>query len=108
ILVSDQAETAAGGVVTPAMRDALARIGATQPETVIWADSRIRAEHFRGVVVKANRQEAEGASVRALGRVDFQSFRQHVQSPLLVVTDGANGALVVDQHRSETVLARRV
>src|SRR6266536_2664663 len=68
ILVSDQAETTMGGAVTARLRDALQRTAATLPRTVIWADSRMRAEHFRGVIVKPNHQEAEAASLRALGR----------------------------------------
>jgi len=58
ILVADQAETAQGGVVTARMREALARIAET---TLVWVDSRLRAELFRGVVVKPNQQEAEAA-----------------------------------------------
>ena len=62
ILVSDQAETSQGGVVTPAMRDAIARIALAHPDKLIWVDSRLRAEHFRHAVVKPNQQEAEAAS----------------------------------------------
>ena len=96
ILVSDQAETAQGGVVTPGIRTALKRLAFTSPRTVIWVDSRMRAEHFRGVVVKPNRDEAEAASQRALGRVDYVEFRRMIAAPLLVVTHGAEGALVID------------
>ena len=62
ILVSDQAETSHGGVVTPAMREAIARLALAHPDKLIWVDSRLRAEHFRHVVVKPNQQEAEAAS----------------------------------------------
>ena len=51
------AETSAGGVITPRMREALARI----PNALVWVDSRMRAEHFRNVVVKPNQQEAGAA-----------------------------------------------
>jgi len=91
ILVSDQAETSAGGVVTARMRAALARI----PNVLVWVDSRMRAEHFRNVVVKPNQQEAEGASMRALGRVDYEELRRYINAPVLVITQGAEGALVV-------------
>ena len=47
ILVSDQAETSQGGVVTPAMRAWLARLALARPDKLIWVDSRLRAEHFR-------------------------------------------------------------
>lgn len=91
ILVSDQAETSAGGVVTPRMREALSRIS----PALVWVDSRMRAEHFRNVVVKPNRQEAVAASMRALGHVDYAELRRHMNAPVLVITQGGEGAQVV-------------
>jgi len=104
IIVSDQAETDAGGVVTPAVRDAIGSIEGP----VIWVDSRMRAEHFRRVIVKPNREEAEAASVRALGRVDYAALRRHIEAPLLVVTHGGDGALLVDERGERWATARRV
>lgn len=92
ILVSDQAETAAGGVVTPRIREALCGL----PHEVIWVDSRARAEHFRNVILKPNREECGAASVRALGRVDDRAFQKHTNAKLLVITQGPGGALVID------------
>jgi len=97
ILVSDQAETAHGGVITPAVRDAITRLAVQHPEQLIWVDSRLRAEHFRHTVVKPNQQEAEAASQRALGRIDYPALRQHTQSPCLIVTHGEKGALIVTE-----------
>jgi rfaE bifunctional protein kinase chain/domain len=108
ILVSDQAETEYGGVVTPAMRAALARIADASPETLIWVDSRMRPEHFRSVIVKPNQHEAEAASLRALGRVDYEAFRRHIEAPLLVVTHGGEGALVVDENGAAWARSRPV
>lgn len=99
ILVSDQAETSAGGVVTPRMRECLAQIS----NALVWVDSRMRAEHFRNVVVKPNRQEAEAASLRALGRIDYEELRRHMNAPALVVTQGADGAQVVTPESSTFV-----
>lgn len=104
ILVSDQAETSAGGVVTSRMREALARI----PNALVWVDSRMRAEHFRNVVVKPNQQEAEAASRRALGRVDYEEFRRLINAPALVITQGGEGALVVTASSSTFVPTRGV
>jgi rfaE bifunctional protein kinase chain/domain len=104
ILVSDQAETSAGGVVTAAMREVLARISNAR----VWVDSRLRAEHFRNVIVKPNRQEAEAASMRALGRVDYAELRRRMQAPALVITHGAEGALVVTEAGSTCVPTRNV
>src|SRR5262249_25353309 len=44
VLVSDQAETERGGVVTPRVRDAVSKAAR---ETLVWVDSRQRPEHFR-------------------------------------------------------------
>jgi rfaE bifunctional protein kinase chain/domain len=108
ILVSDQAETSHGGVVTPAMRDSIARLALAHPEKLIWVDSRLRAEHFRHVVVKPNQQEAEAASVRALGRVDYLELRRRMQARCLIVTHGDKGALVVDDGGEQWVAAKPV
>ena len=94
ILVSDQAETSQGGVITAAMRDALARLAARLPRTVFWADSRMRADLFRRVIVKGNRAEMEAASMRAIGRVDYPEFRKFVEAPFLAITAGGEGALI--------------
>ena len=95
ILVSDQAETAAGGVVSAAVREALTRIATAHPSKTIWVDSRMRAELFRGVVVKPNQSEAEAACLRAFGRVDFPALRELTEAPLLMVTHGGDGALLL-------------
>ncbi len=108
ILVSDQAETEHGGVVTPRMRDALSRVADASPRTVVWVDSRMRAEHFRRVIVKPNRQEADAACTRAFGRIDYAGLRRRMEAKLLVITHGGDGALVVDECGSTMVPARHV
>lgn len=91
ILVSDQAETDTGGVITSAVREELAELGRTAPGKVIFVDSRMRAEHFRDVIVKINEEEAEMACARLkLGR-DFARLRNHTQAPLFLVTHGGDG-----------------
>jgi len=108
ILVLDQAETSQGGVVTAAMRDAIARLAVARQAQLIWVDSRLRAELFRHAVVKPNQQEAEAASVRVLGRVDYSELRRRMQAPCLIVTHGEKGALVVDDGGEQWVPARAV
>jgi rfaE bifunctional protein kinase chain/domain len=108
IIVSDQAETSHGGVVTPGLRDAVIRAAAANPEIVVWVDSRRRAEHFRGVIVKPNQEEAEAASRRALGRIDFPELRRRMDARLLIVTHGGDGAEIVGANEVRWASARRV
>ena len=102
ILVSDQAETPEGGVVTPRVRQALAAISGR----VVWVDSRMRAELFRNVILKPNRDEAERASMRICGRVDFGALRALTAAPVLIVTDGPHGALVISDDGEIAVQAQ--
>lgn len=97
ILVSDQAETETGGVVTPAVRAELARLAANAPEKVIWVDSRLRPEHFRQVIVKPNEDEAVAACHRAFGAHDFHRLRRLMEAPLLWVTHGSAGVVVIGE-----------
>ncbi len=95
ILVSDQAETETGGVVTPAMRETLASLALEHPEKVFWVDSRLRPEHFRGVIVKPNEDEARAACRRAFGNDDYVRLWRRIGGPMLIVTHGSRGALIV-------------
>lgn len=108
VIVSDQAETDQGGVVTPRMREAVIRFAEAHPEIVVWVDSRRRAELFRGVVVKPNEEEAQAASLRALGRVDYPALQCHAGARLLIVTHGGKGAEIVDDAGAHWVHARPV
>lgn len=54
-------------------------------------------ELFREVVIKGNRDEAEAACERALGRFDLQALREHCNAKLLIVTEGSEGARIVEQ-----------
>lgn len=108
ILVSDQAETSQGGVVTPAVRDLVADLAPAYPEKVWLADSRARVGLFRNVIVKPNQQEALAASTALFGRVDYAALRERVAAPFLMVTHGKEGVLVVEEGRETWVRARPV
>ncbi len=101
ILVSDQAETPAGGTITAAMREELANL-----ESLTWVDSRTRLELFRRVVLKSNRGEIDGACGRISG--NFADLLRHANSRLLMVTLGPEGVLVVDRNGETRVPARAV
>jgi rfaE bifunctional protein kinase chain/domain len=105
IFVSDQAETAHGGVVTKAVRELLAEIA---PRKIVLADSRRRAAEFRNVILKPNVQEAACASTSLFGCVDYQRLRRHVGAPVLFVTQGPRGVLVVEDVRDTQVPTRPI
>lgn len=102
ILVADQAETESGGVVTPAVRDALVQIAAGSSAPVIMVDSRMRIERFRNVIVKPNEREAAEACSR-LGVSSLRALRQAVGHRLMLVTRGSEGVMVFDGD-SETLV----
>jgi len=105
IFVSDQAETEHGGVVTRAVRELLAEIALHR---VVLADSRRRTAEFRNVILKPNAQEAECASTLLFRCVDYQRLRKHVNAPLLFVTQGSRGVLVVEDSRETPVPTRPI
>lgn len=95
IVIADQAETSAGGVVTPAVRDCLVRLTEKYPEKIFLADSRKRVPLFRKVILKPNREEAEAACQALFGKVDFPALQRHLEAKALIVTHGPRGALVI-------------
>jgi len=97
ILVSDQAETSRGGVVTAAVREAIRRFANEHPQKVVWVDSRMRAEVFRDVIVKPNEREAHEACDRLFGRLDLPGLRRTIGSKPLIVTNGGRGAEIHDE-----------
>ncbi len=108
ILVSDQAETSCGGVVTPAVRDSIIKLAAQYPAKVFLVDSRRRIHLFRNVAVKPNREEAEAACGQTLGSNDFGRLREQLGAPVLFVTHGPQGALVVEKEKQTWAKARPV
>jgi rfaE bifunctional protein kinase chain/domain len=108
VLVSDQAETGQAAVITPAMRSLLAELAARYPEKIVWADSRLRIAEFRRVILKPNQQEAAAACERLFGATDYQRLRAWVASPLLIVTRGGDGVVVVDASGQTPVPTRKI
>jgi rfaE bifunctional protein kinase chain/domain len=107
ILISDQAETRHAdtnqvGVVTPAVRKLLADLALNYPNKIVWADSRARIAEFRNVILKPNQQEA------AACHGDYSAWRRESGAPMLMVTHGAAGVLVVDEAGERWVRAMAV
>jgi rfaE bifunctional protein kinase chain/domain len=108
VLVADQAETAAGGVVTPAVRDAIIELAGKHGGKVFLVDSRKRVHLFRRVMVKPNRAEAEAACQQLFGHVDFGRLREHLRARAMIVTHGPQGALVIEEGKETWAKARAV
>jgi rfaE bifunctional protein kinase chain/domain len=108
ILISDQAETSRGGVITPAVRALLARLAERHPEKIFMADSRARIGEFRNVIVKPNRQEAETICRELFGAIDYRRLLQRVSAPFLYVTQGGDGVVLVTARGVERIRARTI
>lgn len=108
IIVSDQAETDSGGLVTTGVREALTAIAAADPSKVIWVDSRRRGALYRDVLVKLNEQEAAESCLALFGELDYQALRRRIGHPTLIVTQGPKGAVIVEQESLRTIETRPV
>jgi len=104
VIAADHARTEHGGVITPGVRLLLRTLAHRYPDKIIWAHSRRRSEHFRGVIVKPNRQEADEACMRLFQTVDYERLRNHLETKLMIVTRGSDGALVVEPGRATAVM----
>ncbi|MCL6546164.1 MAG: ribokinase [Bryobacteraceae bacterium] len=97
VLISDQAETEEGGVITPRVRELLAELAQRRTGKVFWVDSRKRIAEFRHMILKPNQEEAEEAC-RRLGLAGYEALRRHASAPFVVVTHGPRGVLIVDSN----------
>ncbi len=95
VMVCDQAESGCGGVVNEAVRTLIQELAPVYPDKVVMVDSRTHIADFRSVIAKPNHIEAGRASQGILGRVDYGALREHMRSPLLLVTHGGEGVLLV-------------
>ena len=83
----------------------LENIAEANPEKIVWADSRVRVERFRKMILKPNEQEANAASIALFGEVDYQRLRDFAHSKLIFVTKGSDGVLIVDD--TQTIVPAR-
>ncbi len=95
LIVCDQAEGGCGGVVNEAVRTLIGELAPVYPDKTILVDSRTHIADFRNVIAKPNHIEAGQASLTLSGRADYAALREHMRSPLLLVTHGGDGVLLV-------------
>jgi rfaE bifunctional protein kinase chain/domain len=95
VIVADQAESGCGGVVNDAVRALLRELAPVYPDKTILVDSRTHIADFRKVIAKPNHIEAAQACRALFGRIDYVALRERMKSPLLIVTHGSDGVLLV-------------
>ena len=112
IIVLDQLLEEDTGVVTSMVRDALAHLGKTHPDLLIFVDSRGYADRFSQVTVKCNDKEAmmwsgiqseKESSIEQLGQC-MEKQKKRTGRPA-VITCGARGILVETKGRKVLVPA---
>jgi len=108
ILVADQAESGCGGVVNEAVRQLVQELIPVYPDKVVLVDSRAHLTEYRGVIAKPNDIEAGAASQSLFGRVDYRALREHIRAPLLLVTHGREGVLLVTSRGEQWVKTKAV
>lgn len=113
VMVMDQVQERNCGVITDAVRGELASLAAEHPDTLFFADSRTRIGEFRGVLVKANREEAQGAvhSERGSGPHDLSAAARSLarrNGRPVVITLGPDGILCADDRSVHRLPGLRV
>jgi len=108
VIVCDQAESGCGGVVNEAVRSLIQELAPVYPDKTVLVDSRTHIADFRHVIAKPNHIEAGQASQDLFGRLDYGALRKHMQSPLLLVTHGADGVLLVTARGEQWVRTKPV
>ena len=103
ILVADQAETEKGGVLSDLFREVIADVSERNPDKIVIVDSRARIELFRNVIAKPNLREADEASRKIFGEINYKRLREKIGDHPLVVTKGKRGALLVYDHGEKLV-----
>ena len=103
VIIADQVEDNDCGVITAAVRDALAQRARSYPKVVFFADSRRRIKLFRNAIIKPNQFEAVDWESPPPGhRVELDRLDRALRElPSLtgapvVITRGEAGAIVSD------------
>ncbi|MCS6860259.1 MAG: PfkB family carbohydrate kinase [Abditibacteriales bacterium] len=110
VIVADQVPERNCGVITDRVREELAALGAQHPDTIIFADSRVRIGEFRSVIIKPNRHEAvraidpefEGEVSLELAAECGRQLQARTGQPVFL-TMSEEGILVVSQDGCEHV-----
>lgn len=107
IILADQVEERNCGVITDAFRSEIARLAEQHPETVFFADSRVRIGEFRGCLLKPNLREAalslDPSGATPINRENAEAAARTLaarNAKPVFLTLGEDGMLVVEGDRA--------
>lgn len=103
VIVADQVGEPDCGVVTAAVREALAALGRAHPTLPIWVDSRSHIAQFREVMVKPNLAEARAMVGADAPPAEVARELARRNGRPCVITLGADGALAATADETEVV-----
>lgn len=95
-------------MVNDAVRSLIQEMAPVYPDKVVLVDSRTHIADFRNIIAKPNHIEAGRASRELFGSVDYGALREHIESPLLIVTHASDGVLLVTREEQRWVRTRPV
>jgi rfaE bifunctional protein kinase chain/domain len=109
VYVADQAETENGGIISPAVREVLDWLAREHPQKVFFADSRVRIDQFRHLILKPNEDEAARVCQERFGDPRaYARLRAHTRAPLIFVTHGGSGVTWVDDVQEHFLVTPKV
>lgn len=115
VVVLDQVQEAECGVVTTRFREVIADLARARPNLILFADSRERIRHFRGVIIKPNRAEAmQGTPWQSAADVPAEAVSARAQALFkqngrpVFITLGEAGILLCDTGGVQTIPAQTV
>jgi len=95
VFIADHA-TPEHGVVTEPLRKLIDELSPAYPDKIVIVESRANLQHYRRVILKPDRREAEALSVELLGRIDYAALREKLRARLLVLVHEGQGVSVYD------------
>ena len=106
LIALDQLFVEGCGVLTPRVREELAKIGTQYPSLVLFADSRAFIKHFRNMTIKCNNIEAakifnstgEQAASAKEAEKNLVRLSEITRRPVFI-TCGSSGVMVLDEKK---------
>ena len=104
VYIADHA-TSEYGVVTEPFRKLIDDLSPAYPDKVVIVESKANLPHYRRVILKPDRREAEALSMQMLGRIDYPALREKLRARLLVLVHEGQGVSVYDSRGAVNISA---